>query len=444
MAKLSRRTVLAAGAAGVVGATAGLALPRQTALRRVALVGIGVRGASLWGRDLIRNYRGSVELVGLCDINPGRLEYVKGAIGAACPTFTDFDRMIGATKPDQVIVTTVDSTHHEFIVRAMELGCDVITEKPMTTDEQKCQAIIDAKESTGQDLVVTFNYRYSPHRLKMKELLQSGRIGRLTSVDFNWYLDVYHGAAYFRRWHGKERFSGSLFVHKACHHFDLLNWWIDSDPERVYAQGNLEFYGSNGDFRHSNCRGCPHAERCEFHWDITKSDTMMRLYVDHEHHDGYLRDGCVWSEEIDIFDKMGAQIRYANGVQVTYSCTTYSPYEGYRIAFNGTEGRMEAWVKERQPWDAPDHDEIRVTDNFGETERIQIPHASGGHGGGDTRMQNRIFGQADADDPFRQAAGLRDGAMSALTGIAARKSAKSGEPVEIASLTSLVPHAKRG
>lgn len=445
MAKLSRRTLLAAGAAGAVGAAAGKALPRQPATtRKVALVGTGVRGAGLWGRDLLRNYQGSVELVGLCDINPGRLEYVKGAIGATCEAFTDFGRMIEQTKPDQVIVTTVDSTHHQFIVEAMQRGCDVITEKPMTTDEQKCQQIIDAKEETGRDLVVTFNYRYSPHRLKMKELLQSGRIGRLTSVDFNWYLDIYHGAAYFRRWHGKERFSGTLFVHKACHHFDLLNWWIDSDPHTVYAQGDLEFYGRNNDFRHSNCRGCPHAERCEFHWDITQSERLMRLYVDHEHHDGYIRDGCVWSEEIDIFDKMAAQIRYANGVQVSYSCTTYSPYEGYRIAFNGTEGRMEAWVKERQPWESPDHDEIRVTDNFGKTELIQIPHATGGHGGGDTRMQNRIFGRADADDPFRQAAGLRDGAMSALTGIAARKSAKSGEPVEIASLTSLVPRAVRG
>ncbi len=64
----------------------------------------------------------------------------------------------------------------------------------------------------------------------------------------------------------------------------------------------------------------------------------MDLYVDNEHHDGYLRDGCVWSEEIDIYDKMAAQIQYANGVQVSYSCTTYSPYEGYRIAFNGTRG----------------------------------------------------------------------------------------------------------
>jgi predicted dehydrogenase len=277
----------------------------------------------------------------------------------------------------------------------------------------------------------------------MKQLLMDERIGRVTSVDFHWYLDVYHGADYFRRWHGKERHSGTLFVHKACHHFDLLNWWLDSEPDEVFAHGGLEYYGSNNAFRHTQCRACPHTERCAHHWDITQDDLLRRLYVENEQHDGYIRDGCVWDEEIDIFDKMGAQIRYANGVQASYSCTTYSPYEGYRIAFNGTRGRIEAWIKERQPWDVEPADEIRVTDNFGETEVIRMPHGDGGHGGGDTRLHDRLFKDPNAADPLQQAAGLRDGAMAVLLGVAARKSARSGQPVSVGSLTSLQPQAVR-
>ena len=269
------------------------------------------------------------------------------------------------------------------------------------------------------------------------------RIGTVRSVDFHWYLDVYHGASYFRRWHGKERYGGTLFVHKATHHFDLLNWWLESEPEEVFAFGELEYYGHNNPFRHTNCRGCPHAHKCNHYWDITTDSRAMDLYVAHEHHDGYIRDGCVWSEEIDIYDKMSAQIRYANGVHVSYSCTTYSPYEGYRIAFNGTRGRMEAWVKERQPWRREPYDEIRVTDNFGETELIQIPHGGGGHGGGDRRLKDRIFKDPTMPDPYRQAAGARDGAMSILVGIAARESVKTGEPIRVASLTSLKPRAIR-
>ncbi len=440
---LSRRKFIAAGSATLAGSVLAPSLSFGAGFRRekmrMALVGTGVRGITMWGRSLLEGYSEYVEIVGLCDINPGRLAYGKTYIGADCPTFTDFDEMLRSVEPQAVTVTTVDDTHDRFIVKAMEAGADVIVEKPMTTDETKCQAIIDAQKATGRNIVVTHNYRYSPHRVAMKDLLMKGRIGEVRSVDFHWYLDVYHGAAYFRRWHGKERHSGTLFVHKASHHFDLLNWWLNSEPEEVFAHADLEYYGRNHEFRHTNCRGCPHQSECDHYWDITESEFDMNLYVAHEHHDGYLRDGCVWDEEIDIFDKMAAQIKYANGVVVSYSCTTYSPYEGYRIAFNGTKGRLEAWIQERQPWDSEDADEIRVTDNFGETELIRIPHAGGGHGGGDTRLKDRIFVDPSAPDPFGQAADMRQGAMAVLPGIAATRSARTGEPVRIASLTSLKP-----
>ena len=416
---------------------------RKPVKMRYAIVGTGVRAIGMWGRDVLQEYSDSVEFVGLCDINPGRLAFAKEYIGADCPTFTDFSEMIRQTRPDTLCVTTVDNTHDEFVVKGMEMGCDIVAEKPLTTDELKCQAILDAQARTRKNITVTFNYRYSPHRTKMKELLMSERIGRLTSVDFHWYLDTEHGPRYFRRWHGKERYSGTLFVHKSTHHFDLLNWWIDSEPEEVFAYGALEYFGHNNPFRHTNCRGCPHARRCEHYWDITENRLLTSLYADHEHHDGYLRDGCVWSDEIDVFDKMAAQIRYMNGVQVSYSCTTYSPYEGYRIAFNGTKGRMEAWIKERQPWHAEDYDEIRITDNFGDTELMRIPHGGGGHGGGDTRLRDRIFKDPHAPDPYRHAADVRDGAMSILVGVGARTSAKTGNPVKIASLTTLKPRVKR-
>ena len=417
--------------------------PSSRAKMRYAIVGTGIRGITMWGRSVAREYADFVDIVGLCDINPGRLAFAKDYIGVDCPTFTDFPEMIRQTRPDTLCVTTVDSTHDQFIVKGMEMGCDIVTEKPMTTDEFKCQTILDAQALTRKSVAVTFNYRYSPHRVKLKELLMEERIGRLTSVDFHWYLDIYHGASYFRRWHGKERYGGTLFVHKATHHFDLLNWWVESEPEEVFANGALEYYGHNNPYRHINCRGCPHRDQCRHYWDITQDEFLTNLYVDHEHHDGYLRDGCVWSTDIDIFDKMAAQIRYVNGVQVSYSCTTYSPYEGYRIAFNGTKGRMETWIKERQPWQAEDYDEIRVTDNFGDTELIQIPHSGGGHGGGDTRLRDRIFKDPTAPDPYRLAAGARDGAMSILIGIGARTSVKTGEPVNIASLTTLKPRLAR-
>jgi predicted dehydrogenase len=404
---------------------------------KLVLVGTGIRGLSMWGRDVVKAYSDQVEFVGLSDKNEGRMQLGKAYLEVDCPLFLDFDQMLRETTPDVVIVTTVDSTHHEFIIKGLKAGMHVITEKPMTTDEKKVQAILDAERLSGKQVLVTFNYRYSPHRQKLYELLQEGAIGKVTSVDFHWYLDTSHGADYFRRWHGIQAHSGSLLVHKASHHFDLLNWWLNSDPEEVFAYGSLEFYGKNGPFRSKSCRGCPHASSCDFYWDITKNEYLSKLYVDNEKYDGYLRDGCVFREEIDSFDKMAVQIRYKNKVQVSYSLTTYSPYEGYRIAFNGTEGRLEAWIKESQPWEEKNEDELVLVKNFGERTIISVPHGQGGHGGGDTRLKDKIFLDPNQADPWRQSAGSRDGAMSCLIGIAARHSIEQGKPIQIQDLTTI-------
>jgi predicted dehydrogenase len=411
--------------------------------QRVAMVGTGHRGLGMWGVEVLKEHGSRMEFVGLCDINPGRVATGKKMLGVSCPTYTDFDKMMRETKPEVLIVTTVDATHNEFIVKGLEYGADIVTEKPMTTDEKKCQQILDAERRTGKKVKVTFNYRYSPHRQKIYEMLRAGAIGKVEAVDFHWYLDVHHGADYFRRWHRLRQNSGSLLVHKATHHFDLLNWWLESDPQQVYANGQLTFYGKNNDFRHTNCRPCPHKDKCAFYWDMTKDKRLMAIYADNEKYDGYLRDGCVWKEDIDIFDKMAVQIKYANNVQVSYSLTTHSPYEGYRIAFNGTKGRLEAWIKEHQPWEEEAFDEIQLTTNFGKREIIRIANNEEGHGGGDVRLRKQIFAP-DGQDPYRQAAGTRDGAMSCLVGIAARHSIDSGQPVKIGSLTSLQPSATRG
>jgi predicted dehydrogenase len=430
---------------------------------RLAMIGTGHRGTGFWGRDLLKNFSDVVEFVGLCDINPGRMAFAKQTMGVNCNTFTNYEQMLRETKPDFVIVTTVDGLHDQHIIKALEMGCNVITEKPMTTDEIKCKKIIEAEKRSGKRVVVGFNYRHSVHNMQVKELLAQNRIGKLTSVDFNWYLNVFHGADYFRRWHGITAKSGSLWVHKATHHFDLLNWWLNSEPVEVSAYGVLEHYGKNNPFRGTKCRGCEFKDKCKFYLDITQNEWLNNLYVKNEQHDGYLRDGCVWRNEIDIYDKMSAQILYANGVTVNYSLTTYSPYEGWQIAFNGFTGRLETWEDipylqktvtdqaNRHAIEMSNADdaipgevsEIMVMDNFAKNYEIYTaPKIKGGHGGGDIRMQRRIFVDHQ-DNPHHVMAGTRDGAMSVLIGVAARKSIQLKRPVKISELTDLKPMSKR-
>jgi predicted dehydrogenase len=429
---------------------------------KIVLVGTGIRGSSFWGQRLQRDYSDILEFVGLSDINPGRLKYAQKYIGVNCPLFSDFDKMIQETRPDLIIVTTKDSTHHEFIIKGLDYGIDVLTEKPLTTDEFKCQEIIDAERRSGRKLIIGFNYRWSPYNTKIKEILAKNSIGKLVSVDFHWYLNTYHGASYFRRWHGQRESSGTLLVHKATHHFDLLNWWIDSDPYEVFAYGDLEFYGEKGPFRGENCRTCPHQKECAFYFDITKDKRLMDLYVKNEQYDHYIRDNCLFRREINIYDKMSAQVKYKNNVVLNYSLTTYSPYEGWRVSFNGTEGRVEALMDipyfdnadvnqaelhaqemDQTSKETTDYNPIFVHKLWKDYEKVIVPIERAGHGGGDARLQEKIFKNPDMEDPYKRAAGLRDGVMSVLIGIAARNSIESGEKVRIAELTNMEPRVKR-
>ena len=421
-----------AAAAGVwIGSAARVSA--NNARRRYAIVGTGHRATGMWGKDLATRYSAELEFVGLCDKNAKRAEAGRKLIGVECPTFTNFDEMLEKSKPDLVMVTTMDSTHHIFINRALEKGIDVITEKPMVTEAAQCQSVLDAEKKYKRNVTVTFNYRYAPKHEKIKQIIQSGEIGRVKSVDFSWYLDTRHGADYFRRWHRLKSGGGSLWVHKATHHFDLVNWWLAADPVEVSAYGALNVYGKNGTFRGTNCRTCPHKAKCPFYWDMTKDARLMKLYAECEDVDGYFRDGCVFREDVDIYDTMSATVKYSNGVSMAYSLNASMPIEGYRIAFNGTKGRLEVRDYERQPWKVEKQSTGFLTRNFGKHEELDMPEVAGGHSGGDDRLRDVIFKNASVPD-YLKLPSARAGAMSCMTGIAARTSIEQNRPIKIGEL----------
>ncbi len=440
---MKRRNFLKSTSAAVVTSTI---LPISTMAKnsssvstkktKVAIVGTGSRGSQTWGKSLLAGFSKWVEVVGLCDINYKRVEYAKefmGATNAKTYEAKDFDLMIKETQPDYVIVTTTDSFHVDYTVRAMELGVDAISEKPIATEVEQCQRILDTEYKTGRKVTVGFNMRFGNEAAEMKKILDSGELGRILSVDFQEYLDLNHGASYFRRWHGKNKYSGSLLVHKASHHFDLVNWLIDADPVEVQAMGKVAFYGSNNSFRGKNCRSCAFTDKCNFYWDITKSERMKDLYVKCEDVDGYFRDGCVWDNEIDSYDTSTTQVTYDNGTFLTYSQNTNLPYEGQYISFTGEKGRMDVRLYNRQPWEVKDPIEIRISKDTETTKIYTLNNSKGEHGGADDRVKALIF-NPEVKDELNQRAGSRAGVLSSLIGIAARQSIETGKKVMIADL----------
>jgi len=418
-----------------------------------AIIGLGAR-ADMYLDAIIKDYPNFSQLVGLCDNNDGRLQYRRQwaeSHGVTVPGYSadEFDKMIVETSPSCLIITTKDCHHDEYICRAMEAGCDVITEKPMTTDEKKCQRIIDTQKKTGKKCTVTFNYRYAPPRTQVKELLMSGVIGNVLSVDFHWMLDQEHGADYFRRWHRNKVNSGGLMVHKATHHFDLVNWWLSTIPVSVFAIGHSKFYTPDmadriGLLRRGDrCHSCPEMSRCAFSIDLESFSNLKRLYLDNEQYDGYYRDRCVFSDQIDIEDTMVATVDYKSGAKLSYSLNTFMPWEGYTVVFNGTKGRLEhkceeqvyisgdgsvpGKLKKEGTW-------IKIYPLFDTAYEVDIWGGEGGHGGADPLMLKDIFQPEDSFDKYLRKADHRAGAFSILCGIAANYSMQTEKLIKIDDL----------
>ncbi|HAU38394.1 MAG TPA: hypothetical protein DCX07_11865 [Phycisphaerales bacterium] len=415
----------------------------------------------MYTKAIAGEYKEVAELVALCDINPGRMEVKNRQLQEsghpAVPMYApdQFDRMIAETKPHTVIVTTgPDATHCDYICRAMELGCDVVTEKPMTTDDARCRKILQTVKKTGRSCQVTFNYRYSPPRSQVKELLAGGAIGEICSVDFAWLLDTRHGADYFRRWHRKLANSGSLLVHKSTHHFDLVNWWLDDVPEDVFCHAAKSYYtpatadrmGLAG--RGERCLGCGAKDKCRFYLDLAGNEHLKTLYLDNEKYDGYFRDRCVFSADIDIWDTMSVSVRYRRGALLSYQLHAFSPYEGYRIAFNGTKGRLEHSACENTyingdgtiPGELSKNKvTLTLIPEFASPQALEPRIAAGGHGGGDPILLADIFDPNAPADPLKRKAFHREGAYSCMVGVAAYKSVQSGQAVRIDNLLADAP-----
>ncbi|WP_436968551.1 Gfo/Idh/MocA family oxidoreductase [Demequina lignilytica] len=438
---------------------------------RYAVVGTGHRAGMYV--DALNGPHGDVgEIVAWLDRNPGRIDYYDGYVGrardldgtAGLPRYDadGLERMIAECAVDVVIVTTIDSTHAELIDRALRAGADVVVEKPLTTTEEGCRVITSAIADTGRDIVMTFNYRYAPRNSSLREVIRSGRIGTVTSVHFEWALDTVHGADYFRRWHRQKENSGGLLIHKSSHHFDLVNYWLGDVPTRVYARGGLKFYGAEN----ARARGLwPRPERGTgagddpFSLDLHDDPRLAALYLEPERYDGYRRDGDPFAEGITIEDNLAVVVDYRGGAVMTYSLNAHSPWEGYRVTVNGTEGRAELEVTERgavvrdesgravlDPSATPDAlgaselrpegERLLVQRHWEAAEEVPIPEGQGGHGGGDAILLTEVFRRhlRVGEDPLGRAAGYRDGLRAVAVGIAGNISLETGQAVDISGL----------
>jgi len=379
----------------------------------IALVGIGTRGIHL-GHCMVADPR--CRMVAACDIHGDRHALARQAYSdphLAC--YTDLEAMLADPRVQAVIVATPDPAHADNGIAVLRAGRHLLLEKPMAQTIADCDALIDTWRDSGAVFMVGLELRYCTLARDMKRLLDENTIGPVRvayAVD-----NVSPGGQYF--YHDHRRLKAhtlNLVLQKGTHTLDLMNWFINGAPQRVYAEGGLDVFG--GDMPNDKrCRDCDRKQTCPY---FMAEDFRM----DYGAVVKQRGDLCVWAKEVEVEDNTIVTVRYDNGAKMTYIECHFTPDYNRHFTLIGDKGRMYGYYDNDQNF------AIELT--WRHSDRKEVIHptkAEGAHGGGDPAMIRQFVDLVAAGRPCCPGVlGARD---SAAIAIAAEQAIIEGLPVVI-------------
>lgn len=261
----------------------------------------------------------AAQVVGVMDANS-----VRAAEGGkdlrAAHVYKDHQALLEADGLDAVFIMTPDNVHAPLVVDALNAGKHVFCEKPMATTLEACNAIAKAAEKAPGIFFAGHNVRFGLGRTMIREI-RKGRAGPIRMVFGRRFV---RGAKYWHRWHRSRAGSGGLLVHKGCHWMDQMNWYADGHPKFISAFGGQDVH--TPDRRPNAPRRCLECDdHCEHYKDIKAKDHSVRYFLNAEHEDGYLADLCVYAPGADVFDNAVVNVQYDNGVRGNYMECHFAP-----------------------------------------------------------------------------------------------------------------------
>ncbi len=420
-------------------------------MKKLAICGTSHRAIRLWV-EANAAVKTQWEIVALWDIDPKRFDAFEEMFPEIKPqTFLgdeNYETMLQTCSPDMVIVCTRDNYHADYAVRTLAYDIDIMIEKPMVTTVAESITLLEAAEKSKGQVYVTFNYRYQNTAVAVKEMLDTNKVGRVTAIELNVYLDEIHGSSFFMRWNRLRKNSGGLSIHKEGHYLDMINWWIDQNPVEVYCFGTLNYYGPEGALNPAkkegrHCSTCSEAAACAYNRirqeKETSDDHIKGLQgrigsraANTDYYTNYAADQCIFDSEIDIEDTYAAVIKYDGGAVLSFSVNFSSPFEQHRVVINGTHGRIEdgyTFADDQLYTDAA----LAYYPLFEkQAKSINIKNSTGGHAGGDPALMQDIL--CNTDKPHIARAGLKAGTYAVAIGEAMWRSAQTGLPVKIKDL----------
>ena len=335
---------------------------------KVGIVGAGHRGGSFVD-ELLKIP--DCKLTALCDVSEENLGLFdrRWHLSDTLKT-TDLQRMLAGDLVDAVIITVPDRWHREVAEACFAAGKDVMLEKPMAPTAADCKAIIEARRRSGRMVQLGFVLRCTNFYRKVKEIIDSGRLGQVMSINACEYLSVAHGMSYMTRWHRKKENNGGFLLAKNSHDLDILNWLTGSLPTHVASFGDNNFFLPSRS-PSKTCTPCPRNATCRFRWVkdwhyITGATAEPGS------------DICVFNDDKDVVDNQIVILEYANQIRATFSLQLFHPGKDIRhITITGSEAYLTGTLETNRVRVHYNHD--RHAEEFDTT-----PTDQSGHSGGDS------------------------------------------------------------
>ena len=363
----------------------------------VAVLGTGGRSCGVVG-NLLRDSGDGVKILAAYD--PDTKEMAKAVGGWKHSGITkecaSVDEAIRTPGVEWVMVFSPNAFHREQVVAAFEAGKNVFSEKPLATTIEDCRKIYEAHQKSGKLFATGFVLRYAPIYRKAKELLDSGRLGKLIAIDGDENIAPAHGGYIMCNWRRLTKYAGPHILEKCCHDLDLINWFTGSLPSRVASFGGRNFF-------------------------LPENEPLMEKYG--------RKTFCSWpdphaipspfSGDTDLMDNSISIAEFRNRVRVSFMATMSNAIPERRLYFSCSEGTMklELYAGKLQ---------YRVLGGEG---TVEVALSGDGHGGGDDYIMKELYDSMTTG--VRPKCGGNEGLESAVYALALDKSARTGQIVDL-------------
>ncbi len=404
----------------------------------VAIIGTGARGGATYGR-IMSEQPEKYKVVSLCDIDAEKLKAVGDSLGVCHEKrFGSEKEFFKVKRADILVIATQDRGHVRHCLRAFELGYDVLIEKPITDKIEECEMLLKSQKKYGNRAIVCHVLRYSPVFLKVAEIINSGRVGRLISM--NWVENVgwwHHAHSYVRgNWRNTE-YAAPMILAKSCHDLDLIQYFAKSRCKTISSVGSLSFFKPEfaPEGAALKCTECKYIDTCPysakniyidrpkkspnpFGWPV--SSIMLPPYTEQRvfsELDKGPYGRCVFHCDNNVVDNQVVQIMFENGISVSFSMNAFNTGHGRKITFYCSLGEIYLSSSDKIVINCFDRDEeiIDVSDI------IDTGHA---HSGGDIGIVNALYEMMEGKSDFKTS--LEASLESHIMGIKAEESRLAG------------------